>query len=123
MLPRAEGIGSAEARIRTSIGRAYYSLYLEVCAFLAAQAKPAGSLHGNAPILLYELRRDKGDEDFERLAISLTSLYEGRQEADYKFPASARFAEAFKSRDYADTQLSMCRKAHQILERLIQKYS
>ena len=119
-LPRATNCSTPEARVRTTVGRAYYAIYLDSVALLDALDLHPGSQHGNAPTKLYQAAKHHADDTFELVAVALQSLYEARQQADYRFPSSPNYD--FESIEYAEKQVSVCQSALGRVRELRRKY-
>jgi len=89
--------GTAAARFRSAVCRAYYGAYHEALGFAQSlNREPSGDRHGSLPSVFYNLANETKDERYRVLGRLLDSLYRNRRSADYKFDSqnSAKFATA-----------------------------
>ena len=117
-LPRA-GFCTAEARVRSTAGRAYYGVFNRACRLLRAYEIEVGRDHGRVPTKLYELASSTGDERFSDLAAFVGDLYQARKKADYELDLGGRWADKLKSPEYGESLVSKGRNAYELATALI----
>lgn len=117
-LPRAS-FASAEARVRSAAGRAYYGTYNLVCELLRSYDVHPGRDHGQVPTLLSRLAADTGDDRFHDVGVLLGDLYQARHKADYHLSVSGPWKEKLESPDYAETLVSKAHSTCSIVRRIL----
>lgn len=107
----------AEARARSSLGRAYYGLFLAVRAAICTVAKKSVDDdigHGALTNLLFSTRKDP----LIALGAILNDLYEVRQKADYKLNPQAAWATRLADPKYAELRVKQAEEALRELPKL-----
>lgn len=103
LLP-ATALLDKEARTRSAIGRAYYSLFL---ATRAAIAKAVGKDidtdidHGDLTNKLFAASSETNNEDLSATAKTLSDLYMARKQADYRLAPEPKWAAKLSKPEYA----------------------
>ncbi len=107
----------AEARSRSSLGRAYYGLFLAVRAAVCTAAKKSvddNIGHGDLTNLLFKTRQDP----LIALGAVLNDLYEARRRADYKLDPGAPWAKRVADPKYAELRVKQAEDALRKLPQL-----
>jgi len=99
-----------EAKSRTSLGRAYYGLFLAVRASVRRmQGRPVDDAidHGRLTNALFSTKQD----DLIALGTALNSLYTARQKADYKLDPERSWQKKLADPSYADLRIKEAQAA------------
>jgi uncharacterized protein (UPF0332 family) len=120
VLSRAMAVSTgyhAEARTRSSLGRAYYGLFLAVRAAICTVAKKSvddNIGHGALTNLLFGTKQDP----LIALGAILNDLYDARQKADYKLNPDPAWTRRLSDPKYAELRVKQAEDALRQLPKL-----